>query len=194
MLYEDYAERLDQQGKEYLTRICESSRHMEELIDGLLTLFHVTQDMIYFDRVDLRNVSDHVVSDLRTRHPNRNVAWCRTGDLVVNGDTRLLHQVMHGLLGNAWKYTEGKADARVELGVTALDGKRTYYVRDNGCGFDMNYAGKLFVPFQRLHGKGEFPGNGIGLATVKRIIHRHGGSIWGEGVIDQGATFYFRIP
>jgi len=194
ILSEDYGKALEPQAKEYLSRISQSSRHMEELIDGLLTLFRVTQDEIYFTQVDLSKIADRIISDLRARDTTQNVMWCKTDGLLANGDPRLLHQVMESLLSNAWKYTEKKIDARLEFGVTTLEGKKTYYVRDNGCGFDMNYAEKLFVPFQRLHGESEFPGNGIGLATVKRIIHRHGGSVWGEGVPGQGATFYFRIP
>jgi len=194
VLYEDYAERLDPEAKTYLNRIIEGSRHMEILIEGLLGLFRVTQEALCHDRLDLGVLADQVFLDLQARHPNRVVKWINKGNLIANGDPPLLRQALAALLENAWKYTAQKPDARIEFGKTLIDGKKSYYIRDNGCGFDMNYAEKLFTPFQRLHGKREFPGNGIGLATVKRIIQRHGGVIWGKGTPDQGATFYFQLP
>jgi len=194
VLYEDYAERLDRQGLEYLSRIIEGSRHMETLIEGLLSLFRVGQEALYRDRVDLGDLAEHIISELRARQPDRPMSWRKKGVFLVDGDAGLLRQALKALLENAWKYTGKQAEPRIEFGVLDSKSPATFYLRDNGCGFDMNYAQKLFTPFQRLHGKGEFPGNGIGLATVKRIIERHGGSIWGEGEPGQGATFYFRLP
>jgi light-regulated signal transduction histidine kinase (bacteriophytochrome) len=138
-------------------------------------------------------MADTCVDTLRTAHPNQTVNVEIERGMMANGDPHLLTVVLDNLLGNAWKYSGKRAQARIEVGRLTQNGRVTYFVRDNGAGFDMTYAHKLFGVFQRLHGTSEFPGTGIGLATVQRIIRRHGGQVWAEGTVGQGATFYFTL-
>ena len=143
--------------------------------------------------VDLSGIAQTIAADLRRSEPNRKAEFSITPGLVATGDPRLLRVALENLLGNAWKYTSKHPTARIEFGTTEREGAGVYFVRDDGAGFDMAQVGKLFAPFRRLHGASEFEGTGIGLATVQRIIHRHGGRIWAEGAVDQGATFYFTL-
>jgi light-regulated signal transduction histidine kinase (bacteriophytochrome) len=144
--------------------------------------------------VDLSALAQTVARELQEQEPTRHVDWQITPDINAYGDPNLLRIVLVNLLGNAWKYTGHRPVACIEFGVTHQDGETVYFVRDNGAGFDMAYANKLFIPFQRLHTDEEFPGTGIGLTIVQRIIHRHGGRVWAEGTVDEGATFYFTLP
>jgi two-component system, sensor histidine kinase and response regulator len=193
MLLEDYSDVLDAQGKHYLQRVREASQYMGQLIDDLLNLSRVMRTDIRRTTVDLSALAHAVATELQQTQPRRQVEFVIAPGLVVGGDANLLRVVLVNLLGNAWKFTGNQAQARIEFGVTPQQGHTVYFVHDNGVGFDMAYADKLFGAFQRLHRATEFAGTGIGLATVQRIIHRHGGHIWAEGAVNQGATFYFTL-
>lgn len=197
IILEDYADRLDEEGRRHLERVKAASRHMSNLIDDLLDLSRVTRKPLQRQTVDLSALAHEVAAELRAAEPERRVTLDVEENLRAEGDARLLRVALENLLGNAWKFTAGEREARVEFGSSSGSGgeeEHTYYVRDNGAGFDMNYADKLFGAFQRLHPAEEFEGNGIGLATVQRVIRRHGGRVWAEGSPDHGATFYFTLP
>jgi signal transduction histidine kinase len=194
VLFEDYANQLDEQGKDYLQRIRKASQHMAELIDALLMLSQMTRKEMNYETVDLNTLAQATLAELRQTQPKRQIEFVIEEGLAAQGDPQLLRVVMENLLANAWKYTGKQPEARIEVGALRQeDGKRTYFVRDNGAGFDMAFEDKLFKAFQRLHTPNEFPGIGIGLATVQRIIHRHGGRVWAEGEVEKGATFYFTL-
>ena len=193
-LLEDYGDVLDETGRDYLRRVRNASQRMGQLIDDLLTLSRVTRREMHFTRVDLTALARSVARELREMEPERKVEVVIQDGLLARGDPRLMTIVLENLLNNAWKFTGKREEARIEFGSTLVDGGEAYYVRDNGAGFDMAYADKLFGAFQRLHRATEFPGTGVGLATVQRIIHRHGGRVWAEGAVGQGATFYFTLP
>jgi PAS domain S-box-containing protein len=193
LLLEDYGDRLDEQGKEYLRRICSATLRMSELIDGMIDLAQLTREPIHFVEVNLSRLADSIAKELQAAEAERRVAFAIAPDVKVRGDERLLRVVLHNLLSNAWKFTARKDEAHIEFGVKQAGSSLAYYVKDNGAGFDMKYADKLFGAFQRLHGVKEFAGTGIGLATVHRIVQRHGGLVWAEGEIDKGATFYFTL-
>jgi light-regulated signal transduction histidine kinase (bacteriophytochrome) len=166
---------------------------MGQLISDLLGLSRLTRGTIRWQPVNLTTLAQIIAEELQKTQPDRLVDFVIAAGLVVRGDAGLLQVALENLLGNAWKYTSKNPHARIEFGVTQVDGQTAYFVRDDGAGFDMAYAGKLFGAFQRLHRADEFKGSGIGLATVQRIIHRHGGRIWAEGTVEQGATFYFTL-
>jgi signal transduction histidine kinase len=193
MLVEDYDGVLDAGGHRCVERICEGVQRMTSLIDDLLKLAQITRAPLSSDRVDLTAVARGVVKDLRLANPNRNVSVTIGDDLEARGDRSLLGVVLTNLIGNAWKYTSRVAEARIEVGRYAGE-EATFFIRDNGAGFDMAYASKLFAPFQRLHNASEFEGTGVGLATVQRVIARHGGRIWAESSSGRGATFFFSLP
>jgi two-component system, NtrC family, sensor kinase len=189
-LIEDYQDKLDLEGRQYLDYIRESAQHMAQLIDDLLMLSRVTRMEFERDTVDLSGIARGVAARLARAQPERVVEMIIPDELLAEGDERLLTILMENLLGNAWKFSGRRSAARIELGLLP---DRAFFVQDNGAGFDMAYASKLFGVFQRLHTSAEFEGTGIGLATVQRIIRRHGGRIWAEGAIDQGATFFFTL-
>jgi PAS domain S-box-containing protein len=193
-LLEDCASRLDDQGRHYLNRIRSSTQHMGQLIDDLLKLSRATRTEIRREPVDLTQLAQSVITGLEIAEPDRKVECRVQASMVVDGDPRLLRIVLENLIGNAWKFTSRTAQARIDM-ASFPDGadNRAYYVRDNGAGFDMAYVDKLFGVFQRLHTPAEFPGTGIGLATVQRIIHRHGGRAWAESEGGKGASFYFTL-
>lgn len=191
-LLNEYADRLDDKGRDRLSRVRAGAQRMANLIDDLLKLSRVTRTELKWKSVDLSLLASEVIEDLRQGEPNRAVQFSVQPGITVQGDVHLLRVVMDNLLGNAWKFTSQRSEARIEVGCK-LDDKLTYYVRDNGAGFDMAYANKLFGAFQRLHDASEFSGTGIGLATVQRVIHKHGGRIWAESAVDQGAIFYFTL-
>lgn len=193
VLLEDYADHLDEDGKDALQRVRKAATAMGELIDALLALSRVSRVELRADRVNLGALADSIAADLRQSQPDRQVEFVIAPQLVVDGDSALLRALLGNLLGNAWKYTQPRATARIELGCLDRSGETVYFVRDNGVGFDMTYVSKLFGAFQRLHRQAEFSGTGIGLATVQRIVHRHGGRAWAEGEVDRGATFYFTL-
>ncbi len=189
-LLEDLGDRLDATGGHHLTRVRAGAQRMGQLIDDLLALSRVTRAGVKRESVDLSALSALVVAELERAHPERKVAVTIAEGLRASGDARMLRIVLDNLLGNAWKFTARTAAPRIEVGG---DG-RELFVRDNGAGFDMAFAGKLFAPFQRLHSTEEFAGTGIGLATVQRIIHRHGGTVRADSAPGQGATFRFTLP
>jgi two-component system, sensor histidine kinase and response regulator len=190
---ETQAERLDESGRHFLARVREASQQMMQLIDDVLYLSRVTRTELREQEVDLSALVALLLDRMREAEPARSVELKIRPGVVVRGDGQLLRIALENLLANAWKFTANESAARLEFGLTQVGGEAAYFVRDNGAGFDMAYADRLFAPFQRLHRTGEFPGTGIGLATVQRIIHRHGGRVWAEGLVGQGATFYFTI-
>jgi DNA-binding response OmpR family regulator len=192
-LLEDYAGKLDDEGKRYLNYVRESAQQMGQLIDDLLSLSRVSRSDFQSESVDLTAIARDVSARISRRSPDRRVELLIQEGLETAGDARLLTIAFENLLGNAWKFTGKRAGARIEVGGNVVDGCRTYFVRDNGAGFDMAYAAKLFGVFQRLHSTAEFEGTGIGLATVQRVIRRHGGRIWAEGAVGAGATFTFTL-
>jgi light-regulated signal transduction histidine kinase (bacteriophytochrome) len=192
-LIEDCADRLDAEGRRYLKHVREAAQQMGQLIDDLLNLSRVTRAELRRERVDLSELARSVLATLKDAQPDRAVEWVIEDGLVAQADLRLLHVVLTNLLGNAWKFTAKRASARIEFAAKAGEHPPVFFVRDNGAGFDARYADKIFGVFQRLHTAREFEGTGIGLATVQRIIRRHGGRIWAEGEIDRGATFFFTL-
>jgi signal transduction histidine kinase len=192
-LLEDYTDKLDAQGKDYLQRVRVASQRMAALIDDLLNLARVTRHEMRRETVDMSALAWMIAQDLKRRDPGRKVEFVIAEGVRAHGDAHLLRVVLENLIGNAWKFSRKHSTARIELGVKEQESKSAYFVRDDGAGFDMAYADKLFGPFQRLHGMTEFEGTGIGLATVQRTIHRHGGRVWAESAVEQGATFYFTL-
>jgi PAS domain S-box-containing protein len=192
-LLEDCWDRLDERGREHLKRVRHEAQRMGRLIDDLLELSRVTRADMTRKRVDLSDLARSIAERLRNTEPGRKVEFVIHQGLMTYGDTRLLEVMLANLLENAWKFTGKHASARIEFGRTEIEGKTVYFVGDDGAGFDMAYAGKLFGGFQRMHSPSEFPGTGIGLASVQRIIHRHGGRVWAEAAVEKGATFYFTL-
>jgi PAS domain S-box-containing protein len=204
-LLSESRDRLDEQGRHYVDRIGAAAKHMGELVDALLDLSRIARREMGHQPVDLSALAREVAAELQTQDPQRRVEWVIADELIAQGDANLLSVALQNLLGNAWKFTGPRLQPRIEVGTLPRtspasapasggeEGGTIYFVRDNGVGFDMAYADKLFSPFQRLHGMREFPGTGIGLATVQRIIARHGGRLWAEAEVDQGATFYFTL-
>jgi PAS domain S-box-containing protein len=193
-LLEDHSAQLDPQGKDYLQRISNSSQQMGELIDDLLKLSRVSQYQISHEPVELSALVNVCLKELQAREPDRQVEIVITPGLVAEADTALMRIALDNLLNNAWKFSAGEELSRIEFGNTAQEGKEVYFIRDNGVGFDMNHAEKIFTAFQRLHDAQKYPGTGIGLSIVSRIIKRHGGEIWAEGEEGKGACFYFTLP
>ncbi|HXQ21141.1 MAG TPA: ATP-binding protein [Candidatus Acidoferrales bacterium] len=211
-LLEDYGNALDPQAHHCLSRVRAGTVHMAKLLDDLLSLSRVTHSEMRLQSVDLSGLAQTVASELQKAQPHRTVEFVIAPGLIAQGDTHLLRLVLENLLGNAWKYTSQHTHARIEFdalpdtdgndpaahGAEAeghnLQATPVYFVRDDGAGFDIRHVDRLFRVFQRLHSTNEFEGTGIGLATVQRIIHRHGGRIWAEGAVDRGATFYFSLP
>jgi PAS domain S-box-containing protein len=192
-LEEDCADKLDTAGLSHLRRIRSSAQQMGQLIDGLLVLSRVTRADLVREKLDLTRMAQQSGARLQEIHPGREIEWIVHEGLVGEGDARLLSATLDNLLGNAWKFTSKCARARIEVGMMNKNGDAAFFVRDNGAGFDQAYADKLFGAFQRLHSATEFEGTGIGLATVQRIVRRHGGRIWAEGEVGHGATFYFTL-
>jgi light-regulated signal transduction histidine kinase (bacteriophytochrome) len=185
---------LDEQCKRYLQQAYEGTLRMNRLIEALLQFAHLARIEPKREKVELSSLALEVARELKLSGPQRRVAFRVADGVVVDGDANLLRVVLDNLLGNAWKYTGGREEAVIEFGMIEIEGESACFIRDNGAGFDMKDAEKLFLPFQRLPGAEEFRGFGIGLTTVARIIHRHGGRIWAEGEPDRGATFFFTLP
>jgi two-component system sensor histidine kinase/response regulator len=190
-LLKDYGDSLDPRAKDYLQRMRRASERMTSVFDGLQTLFRLTSGEIHRETTDVSAMATEIVDEMRAADPERRVDIAIGEGLTAFGDPRLLRILLTNLVSNAWKFTSKEAAARVEIGAEIVDGDTRLFVRDNGVGFDMIYAHKLFGAFQRLHSQSEFPGVGIGLATVRRIVNRHGGRAWAEGAVGEGATFYF---
>jgi PAS domain S-box-containing protein len=193
VLLEDYTDKLDDEGKNHLQRVRSASQRMAQLIDDLLNLSRLTRGKMRYETVDLSALAQTIAMGLQQSQPERNVEFTIAPGLVAKGDAHFLRVALENLLGNSWKFAKKRGRTRIEFGYDETNGQPAYFVRDNGVGFDMAYADKLFGAFQRLHSHSEFEGAGIGLATVQRIIHRHGGNIWAESAVGQGATFYFTL-
>jgi len=192
-LLEDYGDILDDKGKDFLSRIRAGSQRMAQLIDDLLTLSRLGREDMTVSEVNLSLLAKSVADDLRRSEPERNVVFQFPAEITAMGDASLLRIVLVNLIGNAWKFSSKRAVAHIEFGTYLQDGRKVYFVKDDGAGFDMRYSAKLFGAFQRLHGSTEFPGTGIGLATVQRIIHRHGGQVFATSAVNEGATFTFTL-
>lgn len=192
-LEEDYADRLDAEGMGYLSRVRRATERMSDLIDGMLLLSQVTRDEISRRDVDLSALAAEVVAELRAGEPEREVLVDIASGIHATGDRRMLQLILANLIGNAWKFTRGISGAQIRFSAAETDGERVFSVTDNGAGFDMTYAGKLFGAFQRLHSASDFEGTGIGLATVQRIVLRHAGRVWAEGTPGAGAKFSFTL-
>lgn len=192
-ILEDYEGKLDERGVENLKLLCENSKNMNDLIEALQKLSRVTRKEVTIEIVDLSELAKDITKKLKAVEPDRNIDIIIEDGLVVKGDGEMLSIVLQKLLDNAWKFTDKRPDAKVEFGSRQEEGQVVFFVKDNGVGFNMEYSNMLFNAFQRLHSVGEYKGTGIGLATVKRIITRHGGKVWGEGKEDKGATFYFNL-
>jgi signal transduction histidine kinase len=194
ILLEDKAAVLGDDGRKHLDRVRAAATNMGTLIDDMLLLSRLTRDEMSPRSVDLTELARSVVEELRAREPERKVEFESNGALPAKGDERLLRIALTNLLGNSWKFTRSRDPAHVSVGGETRDGEAVFFVKDDGVGFDMRYAEKLFGAFQRLHNKSEFEGTGVGLATVQRIIHRHGGRVWAESEVDKGTTLYFTLP
>jgi PAS domain S-box-containing protein len=193
-LLQDYQGKLDATGKNYLERICKATQHMGDLIDDLLKLSRVTQSEFNYQSIDLSKMVQSISDTFQKNNPNNNVKMTIQKGIVIQGDPHSMQIALTNLIDNAWKFTGKQKHPRIEFGATLKENEKIFFIRDNGVGFDMSYVGKLFGAFQRLHTMDEFVGTGIGLATVQRIIRRHGGKIWAEGKVGKGATFYFTLP
>jgi PAS domain S-box-containing protein len=192
-LLEDYGDQLDEDGRNLLNRVRAAAQRMAALIDDLLNLSRISRSEMKWENIDLTELSHSIIDDLRQSDPTRDVKVVISPEMCVSGDERLIRIALENLLRNAWKFTRKTEEARIEITSMPEYGPDVYAVHDNGAGFDMAYADKLFGAFQRLHSMSEYEGTGIGLATVQRIIHRHGGRIWAEGAVNEGATFYFTL-
>ncbi|HKF51318.1 MAG TPA: ATP-binding protein [Candidatus Acidoferrales bacterium] len=192
-LMDDYGEKLDTAANEHMKRIRSATQKMGLLIDDLLNLSKVTRSPMQREPVNLSDMARSTATELAKRDGQRSVEWVIEQNVQAHGDSRLLQIVLDNLLGNAWKYTSKHQSARIEFGLKRQNGSSAYFIKDDGAGFDPEYSARLFGAFQRLHGAAEFPGTGIGLATVQRIVLRHGGKVWAEGAVEKGATFYFTL-
>jgi signal transduction histidine kinase len=193
ILLNEYSNNLDAAGQDFLKRIVQGSEKMSDLIDDMLGLAKISRQEISLQEIDLSTIAASIVEELRRGEPERKVTVVIANELKAHGDARLMNIVLSNLIGNAWKFTSKKNDARIEVGALEKSGEMVYYVKDNGAGFDMTYARKLFAPFQRLHSDIQFSGTGIGLAIVKKAIQRHGGRVWAESEVGTGATFFFTL-
>jgi PAS domain S-box-containing protein len=193
-LLTSYAGRLDDLGRHYLERIRAGSQRMAQLIDDLLLLSRLSRSDMQYEQIDLSGMAQDVADDLRQPVPERDVTFIIEPGVSGFGDPRMLRLVLENLVNNAWKFTSKHPQATIAFGRAESEGWPAYFVRDDGAGFDMAFAGKLFGAFQRLHSDQDFAGTGIGLAIVQRVIHRHGGRVWGEGNVGRGATFSFTLP
>ena len=193
LLEVQYAEKIDSQGREMLRRVRDGAQRMGQLIDDLLKLSRISRQEMKRGPVDLSALAREAARELQVGEPERRIEWMIAPNIAAEGDEGLIRVALENLIGNAWKYSSKRDLARIEFGVGEKDGRKAYFVRDNGAGFDMAYADKLFGAFQRLHTLSEFPGTGIGLATVARIVHRHGGEVWAEGRVGEGSAFHFTL-
>jgi signal transduction histidine kinase len=193
-LLEDYGDVIDPHGQDYLRRVRANAARMSQLIDDLLQLSRLTRAEMHYEAIDLSGMARAIAADLQRNDSTRAVVFNVEPGVIARGDPRLVRVLLDNLLGNAWKYTSRHPTAQISFGRTTEDGEVVYYVRDDGAGFDLAYADKLFRPFQRLHTMEEFEGAGVGLATAQRVVRRHGGRIWADAAPEQGATFFFTLP
>jgi len=193
IVLQEFGAKLGGRGEDFLKRACESAGHMNQLLDDLLRLSVISRGELQREETDLSEIAHQIVANLKAAEPHRKVKLKIGRDLKARGDARLLQIALGNLLSNAWKFTGKKPNATIEFDLVEKDGEPVFMVRDNGEGFDMEWKHRLFGVFERLHSNGDFPGTGIGLAIVQRIIMRHGGRVWGEGKRGEGATFYFTL-
>ncbi|MBD3346434.1 MAG: hypothetical protein GF401_15380 [Chitinivibrionales bacterium] len=189
-----HAENLDSEGMKFVQEIEKSGKRMDAIISDLLRLSQISRNEIVYESVDLSKMASDIITELRKSSPRDNMTVKIEKHMTVTADKGLLYSALHNLLGNAWKYTAKTSNPYIEVGAKKADEKLIYYVRDNGVGFDMQYAKSIFTSFTRVHAEKEFHGTGIGLAIAERVIMRHGGKIWAESTPGEGATFYFTIP
>lgn len=189
----EYGDTLGVSCKDYLNRIRETSQTMSRLIDDILNLSRLSRTEVHFQKVDLSELANDIADELKATQPERQAEFIIPPGLIVDGDNNLLQILFKNLMGNAWKFSSKNPQTRIEFGMKSMDGTAVYFIKDNGVGFDMRYADNLFVPFRRLHTEKEFSGTGLGLALSQRVIRRHGGRIWAESEIGEGATFYFTL-
>jgi signal transduction histidine kinase len=194
IIIEDYSNVLDKDGIELLSRVLDNTNHMVELIESLMTLSKLGRTELSCSIINLSDIAQEVIKILKESNPERNSGFKITKNLTAYGDPILIKVVLVNLIGNSWKYSSKQENTHIEFGHMVIDNQNTFFITDNGAGFDMQNSVKLFSAFSRLHSKNEFPGTGIGLATVRRIINRHGGRIWAESKPNEGATFYFVLP
>ncbi len=194
ILLDEYSSRLDEQGRDYLNRVKNASSRMDQFLINLLNLARLARREVEIEEVNLSNVAADIAEKLKLNDPGRKVGFTIAQGLKANADLYLVRVALGKIIENAWKFTSTTASAEIEFGSLAKGGETIFFLRDNGVGFDMKYAGRLFQPFQRFHGESEFPGAGIGLATAFRIIGKMGGKIWAEAEPGKGATFYFTLP
>ncbi len=192
-LLEDCYDQLSEEGRDYLRRVRAATQRMSQLIDDLLRLSRLTRSQLNIATVNLSALARQIFENLQDAEPHREVCWKVSDNVRALGDQELLGVVLENLIGNAWKFTSKTDQPVIEFGRMVFQGETAYYVRDNGAGFDMAYADKLFSTFQRLHREDEFPGTGVGLSLVQRVIQRLGGRVWAEGAVGEGATFYFTL-
>jgi hypothetical protein len=193
LMMKNVADKLDEKDKRYLSRIHDGTEKMSRLIDDLLNLSRISKQEIQRTEVNISEIAASIVAELREAHPDRSVEVEIKEGLTANADSRLIEVLLSNLLGNAWKFTAETERASIEFGTVEQKGKIIYYMRDNGAGFDQQYAGRMFWPFHRLHSEAAFEGTGIGLALVDRVIRLHGGNVWAEGIEGKGATIYFSL-
>ena len=192
-ILEEWPADIDERAAGYLNRVRSAASRMDEMIDGLLLLSRVTRDALILEDVNLSAMVTEFRDGVLEREPDSVIRFAIQGDVVAKADRKLVRVLMQNLLDNAVKFGRAAASPLIEFGIARESAREVYFVRDNGAGFDMTYAEKLFVPFERLHSDRQYPGHGIGLATVRRIVQRHGGTIWAEGVTGSGAAFYFTL-
>ena len=193
ILIEDFKDAIPAEANQYLQRISDASANMGQLIDDMLRLSRITRAELHLRPVNLSEMAASIMNELISREPKRKIKITIEADLSIIGDERLLQVALENLLNNACKFTMKKKNAQIKIGKTTRGGKDVFYIKDNGVGFDMAYSNKLFGAFQRLHSAEDFPGTGIGLAIVQRVIHKHGGQIWAESQPNLGTTFYFML-
>ncbi|MHC9539123.1 MAG: ATP-binding protein [Vulcanimicrobiota bacterium] len=192
-ILDDYADRLDEQGRDYFNRICRATNKMSQLIDDILKLSRLSRREMNHERVDMSSLARASLERLQADEPARKIESVIQDGMTAQGDRKLMEIMWDNLIGNAWKYTARKERPVIECGSVTNDGETVFFIRDNGAGFDMTYSGKLFTPFQRFHSECDFPGSGIGLTIVSRIVERHGGRIWAESEVGKGSTFYLTL-
>jgi light-regulated signal transduction histidine kinase (bacteriophytochrome) len=192
-LLEDYTDRLDEEGQDYLRRINDGVKKMQSIIDDMLSLSSIGRHEMNRETVNISAIVLNYLQELKGMQPDRTVEFFIQDNVNVRADPRLIHLALENLLRNAWKFTSKKDITRIEFGTTIKENQTVFFIRDNGEGFDMQFAEKIFEPFKRVHAEKEFGGTGVGLSIVQRVINRHGGSVWAEGEVGMGATFYFTL-
>jgi light-regulated signal transduction histidine kinase (bacteriophytochrome) len=193
ILLEDYGDKFDANGQEFMRRIKSGADKMNELIDDMLSLAKISRQEMNVEEIDLSAMVSAIIEELQQTEPQRSIETLIAQDIHGRADARLVNIVLSNLIGNAWKYSSKIPHAVIEFGTVEISGEKTYFIKDNGAGFDMTHAKRLFTPFQRLHSENEFPGTGIGLAIVSKVIQRHGGRIWPESEVGKGASFHFTL-